>query len=254
MKLAHFGWCSAIFLCCALAVHPATDFSYDYWDMGVALSDQDSDYLSDDLNLFADISVSKSLYRNSSQNNQFGVHLWADFTQSRNLSDDSAYKLTLLRTFAGLGMHYSTETFSTYFRLGIGNSAAKFKTTSTRPSRPIVIGGGGTDIFAPPISIFDSNRPPSQTTYTNDEKGTVGKIGIRYRMTEQYQIGASVHRTDMDSCRTELSAYIQRDFENPPFSTNTSFGPFGNHDMSLKLEATTDNSKSSVGLALVISF
>lgn len=186
--------------------------------MGVSLSDQDSVYLSDDVNFFGDINVSKNLYRNSSQNNQFGVHFWADFTQSRDLSNDSAYKLTLLRTFAGLGVHYSTEKFSTYFRLGTGSSATKFKTTSTRPSRPIVIGGGGADIFAPPISIFDSNRPPSQTTYTNEEKGTVGKIGIRYRMSEQYQFGASVQRADMDSCRTEISAYIQRDLRILPLT------------------------------------
>ena len=254
MTLAHFGWCTLISTCFTLGVHPADDISYDYWDMGVSLSDQDSKYLSNDLNFFGDINVSKSVYRNSSQDKQFGVHFWADFTQSRDLSDDSAYKLSLLRTFAGLGLHYSTETISTYFRLGKGSSAAKFKTTSTRPSRPVVIGGGGGDIFAPPISIFDSNRPPSQTTYTNEENGTVGKIGIRYRLSEQYQIGASVQRTDMDSCRTELSAYIQRDFENSPFNANTTFSPLGGGVMSLKVEATTDNTKSSVGLSLVYSF
>lgn len=254
MTLAHLGWCTLISLCFTLGVHPADDISYDYWDMGVSLSDQDSEYLSDDVNFFGDINVSKNLYRTSSQDKQFGVHFWADFTQSRDLSDDSAYKLTLLRTIAGLGLHYSTDTFSTYFRIGSGSSVAKFKTTSTRASRPVVIGGGGGDIFVPPISIFDSNRPPSQTTYTNEEKGTVGKIGIRYRMSEQYQIGASVQRTDMDSCRTELSAYIQRDFEKAPFNANTTFSRLGGGVMSLKVEATTDNTKSSVGFSLVYSF
>lgn len=254
MKLVHFSWCSVISLCFTFAGHPADEISYNYWDMGVSLSDQDSEYLSDDVNFFGDINVSKNLYRNWSQDNQFGVHFWADFTQSRDLSDDSSYKLTLLRTFAGLGVHYSTEKFSIYFRLGQGNSAAKFKTTSKRPSSPIVIGGGSADIFAPPISIFDSNRPPSQTTYTNKESGTAGKIGIRYRLAEQHQIGASVQRADMDSCRTELSAYIQRDFENAPFNANTTFSRLGGGVMSLKVEATTDNTKSSVGLSLVYSF
>lgn len=253
MKFTHLGIYVAISVCCTLAVPSTDDISYNYWDMGVVLSDQDSKYLSDDLNLFGDINASKNLYQTSSQDNQFGVHFWVDFTQSRNLSDDAAYKLTLIQTVAGLGLHYSTESFSTYFRIGTGGASAKFKTTSRKSSSPVVIGGGG-DIFAPPPLIFDTDRPQSQTTHTNKENGTVGKIGIRYRLLDQYQFGAAVQWSNIDSFGTEFSTYIQRDFENPPFSTNTSFGPFGNQDISLKLEATTDSSKSSVGFSLVVSF
>ena len=127
MRLARIGIYSAISLCFTLAVHPVDYFSYNYWDMGISLSDQDSTYLSEDLNFFGDINASKNLYRNSSLGNQFGIHFWVDFTQSRNLSDDSAYTLTLLQTVAGLGLHYSTENFSTYFRLGTGGRYAQFK-------------------------------------------------------------------------------------------------------------------------------
>ncbi|MYD45142.1 MAG: hypothetical protein F4W92_02150 [Gammaproteobacteria bacterium] len=90
MIVTNLGIFSVISLCCTLAVHSAADISYDYWDTGVSLSDQDSEYLSDDLNIFGEINISKNLYRYSSSDNQFGVHFWVDATQSRNLSNDSA--------------------------------------------------------------------------------------------------------------------------------------------------------------------
>ena len=254
MKLVHLSMYSALLMCCTHAVHPADDISYNYWDMGISLSDQDSEYLSGDLNFFGDINIAKNLYRNSSPDNQFGVHFWVDFTQSRNLSDDSAYTLALLQTVAGLGLHYSTETFSLYLRLGRGNSSAEFKTTSSRSSSPSVIGEDSGDIFAPPLSIFDSNRPQSRTTHTNDENGSVGKIGIRYRLFENYEIGAALQWAKMNSLGTEFSTYVQRNFENPPLRGKTTYSPLGGGVMSLKFEAKTGNRKSSIGLSLVFSF
>lgn len=252
MKRVHIGLYSAISLCCALSVCP-DDISFNYWDVGVSLSDRDSEHLSDDLNFFGDINVSKSLFQRLLRDSRFGVHFWVDVSQSRNLSDDSAYKLTLLQSSMGIGMDYSSEIFSTYFRLGSGGSSAKFKTTRESSFHPIVTGGGG-DIFAPPISIFGDDRPRAQTTYTNEENGTVGKIGIRYRLLENYQIGAALQWSNMDSFGTEFSTYIQRDFENSPFNARTTLSPLGGGYMSLKVEAISDNSKSSIGLSLVYSF
>ncbi|MXW07477.1 MAG: hypothetical protein F4X56_00155 [Gammaproteobacteria bacterium] len=254
MKLGHLSMYSVLLMCGTLAVYPAEDISYNYWDVGISLSDQDSEYLSGDLNFFGDINVAKNLHRNSSQDNQFGVHFWVDFTQSRNLSDDSAYTLALVQTVVGLGLHYSKETFSIYLRLGGGNSSAEFKTTSSRSSSPSVTGGGSGDIFAPPLSIFDSNRPQTRTTHTNDENGSVGKIGIRYSLFENYEIGAALRWAKMNSLGSEFSTYVQRDFESPLFSGNTTLSPRGRGVMSLKFEATTGDRKSSIGLSLVFSY
>ena len=233
-------------------VHPE-DISYNYWDIGLSLSDRDSDYLSDDLNFFGDFNFSKNLYQNSSTDNRWGVHFWVDVSQSKDLSDDSAYTLTLLQSSMGFGAQYSTETFSTYFRIGAGGSSAKFKTTTQSASRPIVT-GGSSDIFAPPLSVFDKDRSQTQTTHTNEEDGTVGKIGMRYRLSERYQIGAALQWSNIDSFGTEISTYIQRDFDNTSFNARTTLNPFGGGYMSLKVGATTDDSKSSVGLSLVYSF
>ena len=252
MKLTHIGILSVLSLCCTLSVY-SNDISYDYWDIGVSLSDRDSDYLSDDLNFYGDIDVAKNLYKKSLSENQFGIHAWVDVTQSRNLSKDSAYTLTLLQSAVGIGVHYSTELFSTYFRLGTGGSSAKFKTTQQSSSSPIVIGGSG-DIFAPPISFFSKDRPRSQTTYTNQEDGTLGKIGIRYRLFERYQIGAALQWSNINSIGTEYSTYIQRDFENSPVNARTTFSPLGVGYLSVKAEATKDKHSSSIGLSLVYSF
>lgn len=251
MKSFRFGLLSAIALWITSVVHP-DDISYNYWDIGLSLSDRDSEYLSDDLNFFGDFNFSKSLYQNSSTDNSWGVHVWVDVSQSRDLSDDSAYKLTLLQSSMGFGVQYSTNTFSTYFRLGTGGSSAKFKTTTRSSSRPIVT-GGSSDIFAPPISIFNKDRPQSQTTYTNEEDGTVGKIGVRYLLSERYQMGAALEWSNIDSFGNEISTYIQRNFENSAFNARTTLNPLGGY-MSLKLEAKADDRKSSVGISLVYSF
>ncbi|MYF37159.1 MAG: hypothetical protein F4219_00095 [Gammaproteobacteria bacterium] len=252
MKTFYVGLISVIALWLTSVVHP-DDISYNYWDIGLSLSDRDSDYLSDDLNFFGDFNFSKNLYQNSSTDNRWGVHFWVDVSQSRDLSDDSAYTLTLLQSSMGFGAHYSTETFSTYLRLGAGGSSAKFKTTTQSSSRPIVT-GGSSDIFLPPISIFDKDRPQSQTTYTNEEDGTLGKIGIRYRLSERYQTGAAVQWSNIDSFGTEISIYVQKDFENSSFNARTTLSPPGGGYMSLKVETTIDDSERSVGLSLVYSF
>lgn len=253
MQLTPLRLFSAATLCCALSVY-SQDISYSYWDVGVALSDRDSEYLSDDLNLFGEINISQNLFQHSSPDNKIGIHLWVDISQSRDLSNDSAYELTLLQSVVGIGLHYSTNTFSTYFRLGTGGSSAEFKTTSNRSSNPIVVTGSGGDIFAPPISIFNQDRPRVQTTYTNEEDGQVGKIGIRYRLFERFEIGAALQWSDMDSMGTEISTYVQRDFENSPFNTRSTLSPFGGGYLSLKAEATADDNKSSIGFSLVYSF
>lgn len=254
MKLARLGLYSIISLCCAGSGY-SDDISYNYWDVGLALSDQDSEFLSDDLNVFGEINISQNLFQHSTPDNTLGVHLWIDVSQSRDLSNDAAYELTLLQSVVGVGLHYSTDSFSTYFRLGTGGSSAKFKTTSnsSSSSNPIVIGGGG-DIFTPPRSIFDEDRPRPQTTQTNEDDGLVGKTGIRYRLFERVQIGAALQWSDMDSMGTEFSTYVQRDFENFPASARTTLNPFGGGYLSLKAEATTDKNKSSIGLSLVYSF
>ena len=74
----------------------------------------------------------------------------------------------------------------------------------------MVIGGGG-DIFAPPPAIFDPNRPQFQTSYTNVENGRVGKIGIRYRLSQKYELGAAMQWSNIDSFGTEvLHVYTER--------------------------------------------
>ena len=252
MQVTQIGIFLVVSLCCTLSVYP-NDISYTYWDIGVALSDRDSEHLSDDQNIYGDIDFSQTLYQKSLPESQIGVHAWVEVTQSRNLSNDTAYTLTLLQSAAGVGVHYSTDLFSTYFRLGTGGSSAKFKTTQQSSSNPVVTGGGG-DIFAPPISIFSKDRPRSQTTHTNQEDGVVGKIGVRWHLFENYQIGAAVQWSDIDSIGTQYSTYIQKNFKNSPVNARTTFSPFGGGYMSVKTEATITEHTNSIGLSLVYSF
>ena len=242
MKLAHNGLCIVFTISCALSVY-ASDITFNYWNVGVALSDKDSEYLTNDLNFFGDVNFSKSLYEISVDDNEVGFHFWVDVSNSRNLSNSSAYKLTLFQSGAGLGLHYSTEWISTYFRLGKGESSARFKPTLDSSFVPI-LPAGGNDLFAPPISIFDRSGP--QTSHTNREDGDVGEIGIRYRFLEKYEIGAAVLRTTIDSLSTELSVHMQRDFENL-----LGIRWLRRANMALRFDATFSKSTKSIGMSLV---
>ena len=249
MGLVRLTLLAVLVVCCASSVL-ANEITYNYWNIGLSLSDRDSDYLKQDNNLYGKLNMSNNLFQFWQDDRELGVHFWIDVTQSRNISDNSAYSLTLVQSAIGFGAHYSTEFFSTYFRLGKGGSSVRFKSKSTTVPVPVVTVGSG-DIFVPPVSIFRSEQ--SQTTYTNREDGTVGKIGIRYRISDKYETGAAVLLSDIDSFGTEFSAYIQRDFEGSPLRRTTSFG-IGNGYLSMRADIAASDVTGSAGLSLVYSF
>ena len=53
VKFVLSGLLIVLSLCCTLSVYSA-EYSYNYWNIGVSLSDRDSDYLTKDLNFFGE--------------------------------------------------------------------------------------------------------------------------------------------------------------------------------------------------------
>lgn len=231
----------------------ASEISYSYWNLGASVSNRDSEYLTRDRNLYLDVNFCRNIYEFSLDENYSGIHFWSDVTQSRDLSDDSSYVLRLLQSSIGLGVHYSTDVFSTYFRLGRGGSAARFKSVSksSTPSATLT-GGGGGDIFVPPRVIFSADRPATTTTSTNSESGLLGKLGIRYRASEKYEVGAAVLLSNINSFGTELSAYVQRDF-NVGRSRTSAMGVLQGQ-MSIRADVAATSNFRSVGFSIASTF
>lgn len=248
LRLLQLSLLTGVALCTTWCVH-ASDISYNYWNVGASLSNRDSEYLTRDLNLYWDANISKTVHEFLLDEHQSGVHFWIDVTQSRDLSDDSSYELQLLQSAVGFGAHYSKDAFSAYFRLGRGGSAARFKTTSNSSTPPLLSAGGG-DIFVPPLAIFSADRP--KTTSTNSEHGAVGKVGIRYRAWEQYEVGVALLRSNLESFGTEISAYVQRDFDGGNVRTSTIGISRG--QMSVRADVVATENSKSVGFSLAYTF
>ena len=227
------------------SVH-SDEITYNYWDFGASLANRQSDYVADDITFYGDFNISRNLLTFPFGDYKLGVHVWTDGSLSRNISDTSAYRLSLLQVASGFGADYTTDVVSTYFHVGIAASFARFESRSGRSSIPILPMGSG-DIFVPPISIFSQTR--SQVSYTNEEYGNLVKIGIRYRVSDGYEIGAAILQSDMDSFGTELSAYAQRDFGILFQVPGIAFT-----NMSLKLSTRISDLTKSMGLSLVLSY
>ena len=252
VKLAQMTLVAALALAASWSVN-ASDISYNYWNIGASVSNRNSEYLTRDLNLYMDVNFSKNIHEFVLDENYSGIHFWIDVTQSRDLSDHSSYELRLLQSLIGFGAHYSTEAFSTYFRLGRGGSAARFKSAS-RSSVPGIVftSGGSSDIFAPPRVIFSGDSPASQTSSTNSESGIAGKLGIRYRASEKYEVGASVLGCNIASIGTELSAYVQRDFNEGRIRASTLGMPPG--QVSIRADFVATPNAKSAGISFAYTF
>lgn len=238
-------------VCCVLSVL-SEEISYNYVNVGVSLSDRNSEYLNDDLNFHADVNFSQERDQILSYFDHWSVHYWIDFTQSRNLSPSSAYELTLKQFAAGFGLHYTKDSFSAYFRLGTEGNQVRFKLTSNRSWSVPILPAESDDIFIPPYSIFSVSNLPG-TTYKNLDFVPVSKIGIRYRTSYKYEVGVAFRLAKLTPFGNELSAYIQRDFENLPISTQTTSGFWGGY-MSMRLDALVSENTRSVGLSIAYSF
>ena len=238
----------AIVSACCVSSVISDEISYNYVNVGIFLSDRNSEYLTDDLNL--DVDVNMSLEWNNfllQRVNDWSFHYWFDITRSRNLSDNPAYKLSLFQSSTGFGLHYIRDSFSVFFGLGAGSSHSRFDVTSNRSSSVPSLPSDPEDIFSPPPQIFGSYGLPA---YEKRESGSVQKIGVRYRTSYKYQIGAAFHISKMNWYGNELSAYIQRDFENLPIITQAM--PHGY--MSLRLDASLTERTRSLGIFIAYSF
>lgn len=240
---------TAVALCTAWSAC-ANDISYNYWNVGASLSNRDSEYLTRDSNLYLDVNFSKTVHEFLSDEHQSGIHFWIDVTQSKDLSDDSSYELQLFQSAIGLGAHYSRDEYSVYFRLGGGGSGAQFKAVSTGSSVPPLSAASG-DIFVPPQAIFSADR--AKTTTTNSEYGAVGKVGIRYKAWEKYEVGASLSHSNLESFGTEVSAYIQRDFTGSGVRTTSTFG-FSMGQLSIRADVVATEALTSAGVSLAYTF
>lgn len=251
MNKGFYRLLAIVSVCCVLSVISAEP-SYNYFNVGVSLSDNNSEYLTDDLNFYGDVNFCRDLSRILQQIDKWSIHFWVDTNQSRNLSEDPAYEVTLSQSGTGFGIHYIKHSFSVFFRLGTVASHARFKVTSNRASSGPSIPTGSQDIFLPPLPIFSSTSRP-KATYANQESGLVNKIGVRYRTSSKYEIGAAFHVSEMHSFGNELSAYIQRDFENLPLSARSTLGIRGGY-LSMVLDARISEHTKSLGISLAYSF
>ena len=223
------------------SVH-SDDISYNFLSFGGSVADRKSDFVADDLNIEFDFLFSRHLFTREYDEFDLGVHFQSDFSQSRNISNNSAYKLTLQQIKSVLGIDYTSEVLSTYIGVGLGYSFARFERRSglqTVPESP----PGSEDIFAPPPPIFDAFAAEA----SNIEWGNLVQLGIRYRVSEGYEIGASIQQTDLDSIGTEFSAFVQRDI-----GVRLQFPGIRFENMSLKFHTTISDSLGSTGLSLVI--
>ena len=252
VKLAQLALVAVLALAASWSIN-ASDISYSYWNIGASVSNRDSEYLTRDMNLYLDVNFSRNIHEFVLDENYSGIHFWIDVTQSRDLSDHSSYELRLLQSLIGFGAHYSTEAFSTYFRLGRGGSAARFKSVSKSSGPGIVVtGGGSSDIFAPPRVIFSGDGGASQSSSTNSESGLVGKLGIRYRVSQKFEVGAAVLGCNIDSIGTELSVYVQRDFNGGRIRTSTLGMPSG--QMSIRADVVATTNAKSAGISFAYTF
>ena len=226
-------------LTCVRSVH-SENISYNFYSLGGSFADRQSDFVSDDLDVDFDMVVSRHLFTFSSADYDLGIHSWYELSFSKNISNDYAYKLTLLQNSIGIGVDYTSDVFSTYIGVGLGQSLANFEPRAETPPDP-KLPPSGKDIFAPPPDFFDFF--PSNAT--NDENGSLVQLGIRYRVSKGYEIGALIRHTNLDSIGTEFSAFVQRDI-------GVQILEIGIEDMSLRLTTTLSDVLRSIGLSLVM--
>lgn len=237
----------AIVSACCVSSVISDEISYSYFNVGVSLSDRNSEYLTDDLNLDVDVNMSLEWDNFLLHGvNDWSFHYWLDITRSRNLSDNPAYELSFFQSCTGLGLHYIRDSFSVFFRYGVGSGNSRFDVTANRSSSFPSLPTGSQDIFLPPPEIFSDDIG---LAYEKRESGSVQKIGVRYRTSYQYQIGAAFHISKMYWYGNELSAYIQRDFENLPINIQATSGY-----ISLRLHASLTERTRSLGISIAYSF
>lgn len=241
VKLVRSVLLGAFSLCCPLSVF-AGEISYNYSSFGGSFASRQSDHIADDPKWEYELALSLKTFTHSFDENEFGIHFWSNSSWSRNISANSAYTLDLEQITGGIGVYYTFDVLSTFFRIGQGVSFANFKSDFGDASVPL-IPTGTDDLFAPPSTIFDQTF-----SATKREDGNLLQIGIRYRVTEGYEIGASILQSNMDSLGTEFSGYIQRDIEVPVQI------PIGTTYTSLKLCTTISDAVQAVGLSLVLWF
>ena len=238
-KLFLWGSFVVFSLTSVCSVH-SESISYNFYSLGGSFADRQSDFVADDLDVDFDFVVSRHLFTYSSADYDLGIHSWYELSFSKDISNDYAYELSLLQMTFGIGVDYTTDIFSTYIGAGLGQSLAQFEPRSEIPLAP-KLPPSGKDIFAPPPDFFDFF--PSNAT--NDENGSLVQLGIRYRVSERYEIGASIRHTSLDSIGTEFSAFVQRDI-------GVQILEIGIEDMSLRLTTTLSDVLRSIGLSLVM--
>ncbi|MXZ44037.1 MAG: hypothetical protein F4Z01_03540 [Gammaproteobacteria bacterium] len=240
-KLLLSGLFVVFLFTCVRSVH-SDDISYNFLSFGGFVADRKSNFVSDDLNVEFDFVFSRHLFTREYDNFDLGVHFQSDFSHSRNISNNSAYKLTLQQIKSILGIDYTSEVFSTYIGVGVGYSYARFERRSGLQTAP-VLPLGSDDIFEPPPSIYGFFASED----SNIEYGNLVQLGFRYRVSEGYEIGASVRQTTADSIGTEFSAFVQRDI-----GVRLQFPGISFENMSLRLTTTVSDVLRSTGLSLVI--
>lgn len=239
----------AFLWCCPLSVL-ADEISYNYWSFGGILANRQSDYTADDPNLEYELEISLKwlTFSRSFDDYELGTHVWSNASRSRNISPDSAYTLNFTQITGGFGVDYTSDVLSTFFRIGRSLSTAAFESQTRSASVPL-IPLETDDLFAPPSSIFDSTFSGfSDTKYKSDD-GNLIQMGIRYRISAGYEIGASILQSNMDSLGTEFSSYVQRDLG---VELKVPGIPFTN--VSLKLSTTIADPAQTFGLSLVFWF
>ncbi len=151
-------------LTCVRSVH-SENISYNFYSLGGSIADRQSDFVSDDLDVEFDFVVSRHLLTRSYVDYDLGIHSWYDLSLSKNISNNSTYKLTLLQMTLGIGVDYTSDVFSTYIGVGFGQSLASFEPRSEIPPAPN-LPPSGIDIFAPPPDFFDFFPSNAQTLNT----------------------------------------------------------------------------------------
>lgn len=236
---------SALFVALSLtgvrSVH-SDDISYNFLSFGGSVADRESNFVADDLNVEFDFEVSRHIFTYNYGDFDLGMHVWSDYSRSRNISNSSAYKLSLQQIRSVIGIDYTSEVFSTHIGVGFGYSYARFERRSGLQTLP-VLPPGSVDIFAPPVSVLTSFTSVASKT----ETGSLVQLGIRYRVSEGYEIGALIRETTADSIGTEFSAFVQRDIGVRLQLPGISF-----ENMSLRLTTTLSDVLRSTGLSLVI--
>lgn len=245
MKLVRSVLLGAFLICCPLSVF-ADEISYNYWSFGGTLANRQSDYLADDPNFEYELEISWKWYTFSFDDNDLGMHFWSNVSRSRNISANSAYTLNFVQITGGFGVDYTSDVLSTFFRIGQGYSSAAFESQSRSASVPL-LPLETDDFFAPPSSFLVSTFSGSSDTKYED--GNLIQMGIRYRISPGYEIGASILQSNMDSLGTEFSSYVQRDF-----GVELKVPGFLFTNVSLKLSTTISDPAQTIGLSLAFWF